>query len=131
MLTIADLEQLARTRLGEATALLIARQFDGSSYLSGYAVELILKARICVHLDWKGYPETRKEFEKYTSLRTHHLETLLDLTGLHKRVRTKYDYYWSNISEWSPEDRYRASGCVTEEIARARVAAASFLVRNL
>lgn len=131
MLTIANLEDLARTRLHEATALLIARQFDGSSYLSGYAVELILKARICIHLDWTGYPDTRKEFEKYASLRTHHLETLLDLTGLQRKVRTKYDGYWSNISEWSAEDRYRPSGFVTEKIARARVASASFLVRNL
>ncbi|MDQ1832795.1 hypothetical protein [Massilia scottii] len=89
MLTIADLETLARPRLHEATALLIARQFDGSSYLGRYAVELILKARICVHLDWKGYPETRKEFEKYTSLRTHHLETLLDLTVFKKKSELK------------------------------------------
>ncbi|CUI07302.1 hypothetical protein [Massilia antarctica] len=50
MPTIANLEKLARTRRHEASALLLAQQFDGSAYLSGYAVELILKARICTNL---------------------------------------------------------------------------------
>ncbi|UOD33031.1 hypothetical protein INH39_16170 [Massilia violaceinigra] len=131
MLTIADLEDLARTRLHEATALLIARQFDGAAYLSGYAVELILKARICVNLDWLGYPESRKEFENYTSLRTHDLEILLDLTGLQKNVRNKFGAHWSNVCDWSPEERYRQVGAVPEKDARTRLASASFLVRNI
>lgn len=131
MLTIADLEKLARTRLQEATALLIARQFDGSAYLSGYAVELILKAKICVNLRWEGYPETRNEFEGYTSLRTHRLETLLDLTALQEKVRTKFTSHWSNVKDWSPEERYRPSGTSSGVVARDRLASASFFVRNL
>ncbi|MDM5179059.1 hypothetical protein PO883_17825 [Massilia sp. DJPM01] len=130
MLTIAELEKLSRTRLHEATALLIAQQFDGAAYLSGYAVELILKARICVNLRWNGYPESRKEFEGLTSLRTHDLEILLDLTGCQEKVRTKYNAHWSNVSKWSPEERYRPSGAVPKEV-RARLASASFLVRNI
>lgn len=131
MLTIAELEKLARTRLHEATALLIARQFDGSAYLSGYAVELILKARICVNLDWKGYPESRKEFEGFTSLRTHNLEILLNLTGIQEKVRNKFGSHWSNVHEWSTEERYRQAGTTLERDARARLASASFLVRNI
>ncbi|NHZ36162.1 hypothetical protein [Massilia rubra] len=131
MLTIADLEKLARTRLHEATALLIARQFDGSAYLSGYAVEMILKARICVNLCWAGYPESRKEFERFPSLRMHDLEKLLDLTGLQEKVRNKLGSHWSNVYEWSPEERYRQAGTMPERDARARLASASFLVRNI
>ncbi|HEX8610568.1 MAG TPA: hypothetical protein VF800_04705 [Telluria sp.] len=131
MLTIPDLEKLARTRLHEATALLIARQFDGSAYLSGYAVELVLKARICINLDWMGYPESRKEFEGFTSLRTHDLEILLDLTGLQEKVRNKFGSHWSNVHVWSPEERYRRAGAMPEREVRARLASASFLVRNI
>ncbi|WP_157778365.1 hypothetical protein [Massilia violaceinigra] len=131
MLTIADLEKLARTRLHEATALLVTQQFDGSAYLSGYAVELILKARICANLRWNGYPESRHEFERYTSFRTHYLETLLNLTGHQEKVRTKYISHWSNVKDWSPEERYRPPGAVPGSAARARLAAASFLVRSI
>jgi hypothetical protein len=131
MLTIADLEKLARTRLHEATALLIARQFDGSAYLSGYTVEMILKARICVNLCWSGYLESRKEFERFPSLRTHDLERLLDLTGLQEKVRNKLGSHWSNVCGWSTEERYRQAGTMPEKDARARLASASVIVRNI
>lgn len=131
MLTIADLEGLAHTRLHEATALLIARQFDGAAYLSGYAVEMILKARICSNLQWPGYPHSRQEFESYASFRIHRLDILLNLTGIQEKVRTKYSSHWSNVSKWSPEERYRPAGTVSSGKARMRLASASFLVRNL
>jgi hypothetical protein len=35
-----------------------AERFDGAFYLSGYAVELALKARICRTLKWRATPST-------------------------------------------------------------------------
>lgn len=131
MLAIAELEELARVRLHEATALFVARQFDGSAYICGYAVELILKAKICATLRWDGYPESRKEFEHFSSFRIHDLHTLLSLTGSQEKIRTKYTSHWSNVSSWSPADRYRRAGSVSAGRARAMLASASFLVRSL
>lgn len=99
MLTIADLEMLARTRLREATALFIAKEYSGSAYLSGYAVELTLKGKICMVLNWEGFPETRSEFNGLQSFKIHDLEILAFLAGLTHVLGTKYVQAWSDVTD--------------------------------
>jgi HEPN domain-containing protein len=65
MLTVKELRKIARTRLREAEALYQAKQYDGATYLCGYAIEAALKARICKTLNWEGYPSTKKQFQDY------------------------------------------------------------------
>ncbi len=108
-----------------------AKEYDGATYLCGYAVELILKARICKNLNWKGYPASNKEFERFQSFRVHDLETLLNLTGIQERIRTNYIKHWSNVRGWSPADRYRPPGWVSPVKAREILASASFFVSKL
>jgi hypothetical protein len=47
MISLAELEDIAATRLHDAKVLLEATRFDGATYLCGYAVERSLNARIC------------------------------------------------------------------------------------
>jgi HEPN domain-containing protein len=47
MKTPQEIEDLAWDRLDEAQVLFTSRKFDGAFYLAGYAVELMLKTRIC------------------------------------------------------------------------------------
>ena len=131
MLSVSALWELANTRLREATALYVAKEYAGSAYLSGYAVELMLKARICLTLDWEGFPETRAEFAHLQSFKIHDLKTLAVLSGLHRKLGTKYAGPWSNVETWSPEDRYRPAGPLSCDHARRMLASASYLVRKL
>ena len=56
MIDRTELRKIASERLKDADALLAADRYDGAIYLGGYVVELALKSRICVVLNWKGFP---------------------------------------------------------------------------
>lgn len=110
MILIDDLLAIARARLEDVDVLLQHDRVDGAEYLCGYVVELALKARIRRTLNWQGYPETRREFESYSSFKTHKLEVLLSLTGQEQRVKGEYLGDWSAVEKWDPEARYRRVG---------------------
>jgi hypothetical protein len=80
MLTTTQLVGIARARLKEAELLLSRRRYDGSVYLSGYAVEAALKARITRALHWAGFPDSPNEWKGLASLKTHDFEVLLSFT---------------------------------------------------
>lgn len=112
MPTRNELKKLARVRLREAKALLDHRLYDGACYLSGYVVELALKARICKILDLDEYPDTG-EISK--SFKTHRLDELLKLAGLQKKfnmakVSVPFWRNWSLVTEWSEQFRYSPVG---------------------
>lgn len=131
MLSVTELHELSVTRLREATALFIAKEYSGSAYLSGYAVELTFKRKICVVLNWKGFPETRSEFNGLHSFKIHDLKLLAFLAGLTEVLGTKYVQAWSDVMTWSPDDRYRRPATLNADHARKMLAAASHLVSNL
>ncbi|MEN8219542.1 MAG: HEPN domain-containing protein, partial [Pseudomonadota bacterium] len=62
MIKRTELRKLARARLKEAQLLFAVKRYDAATYLSGYAIEMALKARICQTLKWTDFPETNKEF---------------------------------------------------------------------
>lgn len=62
MLTRQELRRIAHARLRDAESLFRARRYDGATYLCGYALEVMLKARICATLHWNDFPETGGEF---------------------------------------------------------------------
>jgi HEPN domain-containing protein len=112
MISTKDLRVIARARLRDAQVLLKAKRFDGAFYLSGYAVELALKARICRTLKWREFPQSGREFEDFRSLRTHNLEVLLKFSGVEERVTAKRAAEWSVVADWDPEKRYQAIGAL-------------------
>ena len=117
MIPRAELRKLARTRLKDAEILCQTRRYDGAVYLCGYAVELLLKARICRTLNWSGFPETRSEFDQLQSFRTHNLDILLRLSGIESNVKTRYFADWLVVAAWEPELRYRSAGSATRTAA--------------
>lgn len=110
MLTIAELREISAARLDDAQALFDAGHYDGVVYLCGYAVELVLKARICETLDWDGYPSTNREFRDYLTFRTHDLKVLLRLSGQESRILRDMPKTWRAVAIWNPELRYRLPG---------------------
>jgi len=116
MITAKELRTIVRARIQDAKALLVAGHYDGSVYLCGYAVELVLKARICRTLKWTdGFPSTNREFEKYKSFKTHDLDVLLHLSGAEEKFKQqpKLTAAWSLVAAWDPEARYRGIGTAT------------------
>src|SRR4051794_17854963 len=65
MISIDQLRAISAARLQDAIVLLDNDRLDSAAYLCGYAVELALKARICITLNWEGFPQTRGEFEGF------------------------------------------------------------------
>ena len=114
MATYQELKDLAELRLREAEALFAAGLFDGAKYLSGYVVELALKARICRLLDMDEYPDKGELKRVYA---VHDLDQLLLLAGLKKSLVLNDAVYrnWSKAVLWKPEGRYDPAGSVTRE----------------
>lgn len=110
MIDQPQLRKIAEERLKDAEALLAANRYDGAIYLGGYVVELALKSRICLALSWKGFPQTRSEFQNYQSFKTHNLDVLLSLSGAEERIKTGYLAEWSAVATWDPEARYNPIG---------------------
>jgi hypothetical protein len=131
VITPQDLKLIASARVKDAHALMLARRYDGAIYLTGYGVELALKARICRTLHWGGYPDTTAEFKLLQSFRTHDLDLLLRLSGRETRIKTKYFAEWSAVAQWSPDARYRLVGSANETDTRQMIEAAKILVRHL
>ena len=94
-----DFAKLASRRLEDARALHAAARYEGAVYLSGYAIEFVLKARICRHLGWEVFRDD------LVTMKTHDLNVLLSFTGL-ENERESFITEWSSVSEWRPEMRY-------------------------
>ena len=106
MLKRFDIQLIAQARLKDAEVLFEAQRYEGAVYLCGYVVELGLKYKICKTLNWDGYPLTRKQFQNYSSFKTHKLDVLLRLSGAEENIKSKFLAEWSVVSEWDPENRY-------------------------
>lgn len=131
MIARGDLRRLARDRLKDASALIRGKRYDGAFYLCGYAVEVALKARICQTLKWAGFPETRREFQDFSTFRTHDLDLLLSLSGIDARIKAQFLPEWLIVVAWNPEIRYRASGSLTQQEAEVMLVSARKLVTVL
>jgi len=108
VITIDDLHKLAESRLLDGKALFAAGRIAGAVYLSGYSVELVLKARICRTLGWEGWPDG-SQFGKLNCLKTHDLATLLHLSGVESSLKKDQTLAasWLSVAEWDPETRYK------------------------
>ncbi len=131
MIARNNLRKIARAKLKDAEILYKNRRYDSAIYLCGYAVEAILKARICRTLKWSGFPETRGEFQSYQSFRTHNLEVLLNLSGVREKILDEYSTEWTDVSKWSPEMRYLPVGTTRQSDVLKMIEGTRVLVKVL
>jgi HEPN domain-containing protein len=128
MISIAELDDIARARIEDANVLLSGGRFDSAVYLCGYAVEVALKARICRVLNWREFPSTGVEFQAYRSFQTHELAVLLRLSGQEARIKANHFDVWNVMTDWSVEARYNAVGTTQRHEAATMIQAAEQLV---
>jgi HEPN domain-containing protein len=131
MIPAANLKELARARLRDAAVLFRAGRFDAAEYILGYAIELALKARICRTLRRDGYPETSSEFRDLAGFKTHALEPLLHISGIERRIRTRYGWAWMEILEWDPRMRYRSIGTARPDRVKTKLTVTRHLLKVL
>src|ERR1700722_1063936 len=130
MITIEELKNLCTDRLEDAKTLFKACRYEGGFYICGYVVEVGLKMRICRALGWQGYPNTKKEFENFSSFKTHNLEVLLHLSGIETEIKEKFFSEWSVVTSWEPEIRY-SSQKKTAQVVELMLTSSETLLKNL
>jgi HEPN domain-containing protein len=107
----ADLQRLARMRIGEARVLLRSGRYEGAYYLAGYAVECALKACIAKQTPRYDFPDK----DRVQKSHTHNLQQLLDLSGLKTDLQTEiarnraFEVNWGIVKDWNERARYSLS----------------------
>lgn len=77
-------------------------------------------------------PQTASEFQdKGNLLKTHNLQMLLEYTTLRDYVNTNLLKQWSDVRQWTPEQRYNPPGTKTVTDADEIIAATQKLLRVL
>lgn len=100
-LTRTQLERIAEARLQEFQILRSNDHHIMAIYVSGYALEAILKSAVCTNLDTDKLAQVFK---------THDLEVLLYFTGLEREMMTEapdaYQSFKDIVGIWDPSLRY-------------------------
>lgn len=143
MISKPDLKRLINRHMADGKVLLANRRYATAIYISGYAVELALKYKICRLLRFgSGYPETPAEFNLYTrgvsrftgttirsirDLKIHNLADLLFYSGEQLRFNSQFISEWTIVQSWDVFMRYNP-GIVRKAKAEAFYAAARKLI---
>lgn len=104
MITKKDLETLSETRLDDAVQLFQIARYSAAYYLSGYAIELGIKACIA------GLFQANKSF--VNAVYSHRLDELLGLTGIKREFQDDMrndpalSAAWGVASKWTETSRY-------------------------
>lgn len=146
MISKPALKTLINRHLLDGKVLLNNRRYATAIYISGYAVELVLKYRICRLLRFgNGYPETTGEFNAYArgrsrftgttirdvrDLKIHNLRDLLFYSGEEIKFTTSLNPEWGIVQSWDVFMRYNP-GIIRKGRADAFYAAAKKLVTEL
>lgn len=126
-----EIRRLSQERLDEAEILYHNSKVDGAFYLSGYSVELSLKAKVCERLCIPNlFDEGDRTLNSISGIsdirrtvKTHNLFMLLILCGL----RDKFDADSSVnrhlakaksliIGKWDENSRYKSCGLTSVEL---------------
>jgi HEPN domain len=116
-----DIREVADLRLFEADNLIALNLYDGAFYLTGYAVELYLKAKICENLELPDfYSQYAPKSDLSKIFLVHNLERLMLLSGLYakfvleKNANATFLRDWETLQLWSEKNRYDTKGTHSE-----------------
>lgn len=113
-----DLQKLSSARLRDAVILLENRRYSGAFYISGYSVELGLKACIAKQFIVDSIPD--KNF--VNAIYQHNLENLVGLAGLRQALNERmgqdenFGTNWGIVAQWNESSRYEATDRFTSQV---------------
>lgn len=107
------LQNLAKTRLADARALLGRKRWSGAYYLTGYIVECALKACILKHVGNSGVIFSDPAYlKRLGDCWTHDLVKLVGLAGLDadfgaaRAGDQSLEVFWGVTKDWKETSRY-------------------------
>ena len=148
MISNKTLRELIDQKLKDADVLITKRRYATAIYISGYAIELALKLKICKLFKFgQGFPENKVEFTIYQNsaksqqlllgaitqikdIRNHDLNKLLFYSGVEYQIKLNYLYEWNLVVSWDPEMRYKIQKVLKRE-ALDMVNAIKLLIQNI
>lgn len=104
----SDLRAVAQAKLDDSLLLIENRRFSNAYYLSGYAIEIGLKACIAAQFVKDVIPDKAFVNEIYK----HNLKGLVGVAGLTASLKAAQDEdqllatNWALVAQWTPETRY-------------------------
>lgn len=124
MISTKVLKHLIKNKLQDGIVLYKQQRYQAAVYLSGYALEIALKEKICRTLQFNlGFPENAQELNNYLNqinrnnpfllnisiknIRHHRLPDLLIFSGAELRIITSFYDEWRIVNNWNPENRYK------------------------
>lgn len=113
-----DLRALAQEKLEDAVLLFKHERYSNSYYLSGYAVEIGLKACIASQISAETIPD--KAF--LNKIFRHEFSVLIGLAGLGTILKEQQDKNpefaanWALAGEWLPDVRYETKDARTAQL---------------
>ncbi len=114
------LQNLAKTRIKDAKALLGRRRWSAAYYLCGYAIECALKSCLLRHLGESAAVFGDQSYlKRLTECWTHDLVKLVSLAGLDaefgiaRSANTSLNNFWNVAKGWEETSRYEEHNEVT------------------
>jgi HEPN domain-containing protein len=117
---VSEQSKASKHRLDDARALLNAARWRGAMYMSGYAVECLIKTKLMRGYGCQNLYELEYELENelqrrgilasHATVFTHHLELLLRLTQTFDRLRQNQVLWpkFNIVNRWMPAWRYHS-----------------------
>jgi hypothetical protein len=116
----SDIENLAKEKLIDAECLFSNGRFSAAYYLGGYAIELMLKAKVCKNIGIEDFFDFNNPAKKkikndanlYRPFKVHDYEQLLVLSGIYAQFEEmlnndiEFKTDWSIVSKWNEDARY-------------------------
>ncbi|MDR1964174.1 MAG: HEPN domain-containing protein [Planctomycetaceae bacterium] len=133
MKTPQEIEILAWERLDEAKVLYENQKYDGAFYLAGYAVELMLKAKIASRFGITGLFDDSDPMSNTIegigdvrrAVKTHNLRVLMIFSCLREEFETEcetnaeFSFFADMLlGGWSEQSRYKTLGSTNREILK-------------
>src|SRR5688572_6605240 len=88
--------------------------YDEAFYIGGYAIELLLKAKVCKTLlipDFFVFDTSKAKAETYKPYKSHEYSQLILLSGLYQELQNiladpMFKSHWSIVCTWEEGSRY-------------------------
>ena len=107
MTSVRNIRDLAWSKFEDAQHLFEEGRYDSAFYIGGYAIELLLKARICKTLgvdNFFHFDGSAKLLSKeaYRPFKVHDLLQLMILSGLYSQFDAslsshEFNYHWDDV----------------------------------
>lgn len=111
----SDIQKIALSKLDDAEFLFANDRYDAAFYLGGYAIELLLKARICKTLGIDNFFDESwlmKKLKFPQAFKIHDLRQLIILAGVCTQLEADINSNasirdsWFVVCQWNENSRY-------------------------